>query len=97
MNNTNTTSLQAQATADVERQEQLRDSLRYADALLRDTLLHAQRRYEAGGRTTDVLTDIDITPLLIGRALEFLDAATPVGDVLRYLTTLKTTDTREVH
>ena len=80
-----------------EREAQLRDSLKHADLLLRNLLHHAQRRFLEGATVTDVMADLDYTPLLIRRGLEWVDEDTRVGDVQAALLTLNTTDAREVH
>lgn len=90
--------MNATASLHHEHQEQLRDGLKHADITLRNFLQHAQRRFAAGWSVTEVLAELDITPVLVTRALDFVDPTVPTGDLAALLTTVTTTpDAHEVH
>lgn len=85
-------------TAPHEQQEQLRDGLRFADVTLHDFLVHAQRRFLAGASVTDLLAEIDLTRVIVTRALDFVDPTVPTGDVAALLLTLTAAPvSQEVH
>lgn len=81
-----------------EQEEQLRDGLKFADLTLHDFLCHARRRFLAGASVTELLAEIDLTRVMVTRALDFVDPTVPTGAVATLLTTLSSTSSRhEVH
>jgi hypothetical protein len=81
-----------------EREEQLRDGLRFADISLHDFLCHARQRFLAGASVTEVLLEIDLTRVLVTRSLDFVDPAMPTGDVAALLLSLSDSPrSHEVH